>query len=82
MNFMVALQVVLDFVCYFCDHNVGVTLKCEGKGLVEEERPVASVNVPCPTCGLVNQLLFEPSGTVRGVAAYRTPHHMLEPSLN
>jgi hypothetical protein len=82
MNSMVALQVVLDFACYYCNHDVGVTLKCEGKGLVEEERPVASVNVPCPTCGLVNQLLFEPSGTVRGVAPYRTPRHLLEPSLN
>ncbi len=79
---MVAVQVVLDFACSYCDHNVGVTLKCEGKGLLEEERPVASVNVPCPTCGLVNQILFEPSGTVRGVAPYKTPLYLLEPSVN
>jgi hypothetical protein len=79
---MTALQVVLDFDCYFCNHSVSVTLKCEGKGLLEEEKPVASVNVPCPTCGLVNQLLFEPSGMVRGVAPYKTPRHLLEPSLN
>ena len=79
---MTALQVVLDFDCCFCKHSVGVTLKCEGKGLLEEEKPVASVNVPCPTCGLVNQLLFEPSGMVRRVAPYKTPRHLLEPSLN
>ncbi len=79
---MVALQVVLDFACYYCHHNVGVTLRCEGKGLVEEERPVASVNVPCPTCGLVNQLLFEPHGSVRGVAPYKAPRNRLEPSIN
>ncbi len=79
---MMELQVILDFACCFCDHSVGVTLKCEGKGLIAEERPVATVNVPCPTCGLVNQLLFEPSGTVRGVAPYKAPRHLLEPSLN
>ena len=79
---MVELQVVLDFACYYCHHNVGVTLKCEGKGLVEEERPVASVNVPCPSCGMVNQLLFEPSGTVRRVTPYKAPRHLLEPSIN
>ena len=79
---MMELQVVLDFSCYFCHHCVGVTLKCEGKGLIEEEHPVAAVNVPCPTCGLVNHLLFEPNGTVRGVAPYKAPRHYLEPSLN
>jgi hypothetical protein len=61
---------------------VGVTLKCEGKGLIAEERPVATVNVPCPTCGMVNQLLFETSGTVRSVRPYKTPGHRLEPSIN
>ena len=28
-------------------------------------RRVAAVNVPCPTCGQINQLCFEPNGTVR-----------------
>jgi hypothetical protein len=79
---MMELQVVLDFACCYCLHNVGVTLKCEGKGLIAVERPVATVNVPCPTCGMVNQLLFETSGTVRSVRPYKAPGHRLEPSLN
>ena len=79
---MMELQVVLDFACCYCHHSVGVTLKCEGKGLIAEERPVASVNVPCPTCGMVNQLMFETSGMVHSVRPYKTPRHRLEPSLN
>jgi hypothetical protein len=79
---MIELKVVLDFTCFFCHHSVGVTLKCAGKGLTMETRTVAAVNVPCPTCGLVNQLLFEPNGTVRGVAPYKAPSHRLEPSVN
>ena len=30
---MLALKVVLDFACCICGHDMGVTLKCEGKGL-------------------------------------------------
>ena len=31
---------------------------------------MAAVNVPCPTCGQINQLFFEPTGTVRAVEPY------------
>ena len=54
----------------------------QGKYSRAEESPVATVNVPCPTCGMVNQLLFETSGTVRSVRPYKMPGHRLEPSLN
>ena len=49
--FMQALEVVLDFRCCICGHDMGVTLKCEGKGLASGLDTVASVKVPCPTCG-------------------------------
>ena len=79
---MLELQVVLDFACCNCEHSVSVTVKCEGKGLEAGDQTVAAVNVPCPTCGSVNQLYFEPRGTVRAVAPYKAPRHMPEPSIN
>ena len=33
------LEVVLDFACCRCGHDVGVTLKCEGTGLRGRHRP-------------------------------------------
>jgi hypothetical protein len=50
---------------------VYVRLKCSGEGLKAGLRAVAAVNIPCPHCGQVNQITFEPNGTVRTVAAYR-----------
>jgi hypothetical protein len=64
---MMELKVILDFACYSCQGAVGVTVKCAGKGLATAGRTVAAVHVSCPTCGAVNHLLFEPSGTVRDV---------------
>ena len=63
-------------------HHVSVTVHCAGKGLATAGRTVASVNVRCPTCGSVNQLCFEPSGTVRAVVPYTALRQMPEPSIN
>ena len=79
---MMELNVSLDFACCNCKQSVGVTLKCEGKGLAAGLLTVASVNVPCPTCGAVNLLYFEPSGTVHAVSPYKGPRHVPEPSIN
>jgi phage FluMu protein Com len=72
----------LDFTCCGCDRPVGVTVRCRGKGpAVAAAGTVAAVNVPCPTCGQVNQLFFEPRGRVRSVQPY--PRRVLPvPSLN
>jgi hypothetical protein len=79
---MTEVKVVLDFACCTCGQSVGVTLLCAGKGLAGGARSVAAVNVPCPNCGQVNQLLFEPSGSVRDVRPYRGSRLRLEPSVN
>jgi hypothetical protein len=79
---MMEQQVILEFACCTCSQPVSVTVKCEGKGLAAGTRIVAAVNVPCPTCGEVNQLFFEPSGTVRAVAPYQGPLRLPVPSLN
>ena len=79
---MMELKVILDFACCSCQGPVSVTVKCEGKGLASAGRTVAAVNIPCPSCGDVNKLYFEPNGTVRAVTP--GPGHRLlpEPSLN
>jgi hypothetical protein len=79
---MLELQVTLDFACCTCGHSVNVTLHCKGKGLAAGLRTVAAVNVPCPTCGAVNRLYFEPGGTVRDVAPYTGPRPQPVPSVN
>ncbi len=79
---MMELNVSVDFDCASCNYPVGVTLKCEGKGLAAGLRTVAAVNVRCPTCATVNQLYFEPSGRVRGVSLLRNPPDLLQFSVN
>jgi hypothetical protein len=77
------LFVSLEFACCGCAEPVGVTVRCQGKGLAGAwAGSVAAVNVPCPTCGQVNQLFFEPRGRVRSVRP--TPARGLAPapSLN
>ena len=79
---MMELKVILDFACCACQEPVSVTVKCEGKDLNAAGRTVVAVQVPCPTCGTVNQLCFEPNGTVRSVSPYRGSRPLPEPSMN
>jgi hypothetical protein len=79
---MMEVELSLGFACCICDHPVSVTVKCSGQGLAAGGRPLAAVNVPCPHCGLVNQLSFEPNGTVRSVAPYVSPYPVPLPSVN
>lgn len=79
---MLETLVNLDFDCSICGRPVGVTLKCEGKGLLGGMRSVAAVQVACPNCSNVNRLCFEPCGIIRDVAPARTSRHVLEPSVN
>jgi phage FluMu protein Com len=79
---MMEVKVTLDFSCCICEHSVGVTLQCTGIGLTPSSRTVATVNIPCPTCNSVNQLYFEPNGTIRDVVPYRGLRRSLEPSAN
>jgi len=79
---MMELQVILDFACCACGEAMSVTVKCSGKGLTEGSRTVAAVNVPCPSCSSVNQLYFEPNGTIHDVVPYQSPRGVPEPSVN
>jgi hypothetical protein len=79
---MTKIKVTLDFLCSSCAQAVSVTVRCEGKGLALWQRTVATVKIPCPHCGTINRLNFEPDGTVREVVACHTPGQIPEPSLN
>ena len=77
------LTVALDFACCRCEEPVCVTVHCSGKGLAgDQAHTVAAVEIPCPHCGRVNQLLFEPSGQVRSVQPSRAAWPLPRPSLN
>lgn len=78
---MTELEVCMDFACHACCQPVGVTVRCAGSMLTASTKVLASVAVPCPTCGLVNNLTFEPDGTVHAVTPH-VPHRLPEPSKN
>jgi hypothetical protein len=79
---MTELKLDLDFACCTCGSPMGVTLKCAGKGLAGGAHALAAVKVPCPTCGGINELYFEPSGTIHAIAPYRGGQRVPEPSVN
>lgn len=80
---MMELQLSLDFACYACDNPVTVTVHCRGQGLQKErDGAVAWVNVPCPTCGQVNQVAFEKDGKVQSVRPCYSPRPLPTPSVN
>jgi hypothetical protein len=76
------LQVILHFACHTCAGPVKVTLKCEGESLASKETIIAEVPLPCPHCGRVNLLTFDPDGNVHGVAPQRKPRRAAEFSNN
>ena len=80
---MMELNVTLEFACCGCEQPVGVTVQCRGKGLYQDaEGTLAAVNVPCPTCGEVNQVFFEPNGTLHNVRLSRRRLTVPVPSVN
>jgi len=77
------LNLTLDFACCCCEQPVSVQVQCSEGGLrTDREGTLATVNVPCPTCGQVNQLFFEPTGAVRSVRPYACIRLVPEPSVN
>jgi len=83
MSVMMELNVTLAFACCGCEQPMNVTVQCSGKGLMQEvDGALAAVNVPCPNCGQINQLFFEPSGRVRSVRLYTCFRLVPEPSVN
>jgi hypothetical protein len=82
MGSVMKLKVILDFACVGCAQTVHVTLECSGSGLWGGGETRASVNVPCPTCGSVSAVEFDPSGTVHEVSIAGPRRTLIEPSIN
>ncbi len=80
------LKLTLDFACGNCEQPVSVTVQYREQGfaffLPGGEEEAASVIVPCPTCGQINRLTFEPNGQVRSVQPVRCFRLCPEPSIN
>jgi hypothetical protein len=79
------IELTLDFDCCACGSPVSVTVRCRGQGFsveTENEARVASTSVPCPGCGQVNQLFFDPTGAIRAVKPFRCFRPLPVPSVN
>jgi len=48
----------------------------------QDPTPCATANVPCPGCGQINQLLFEPNGRLRSVRPMTCYRPLPAPSVN
>jgi hypothetical protein len=79
---MIEMRVDLDFACCVCGTKFGVTVKCAGKGLAGGAHHLAAFNVPCPACNGINQVYFEPSGTLHAVRPCPAGGKLPEPSVN
>jgi len=78
---MTELKVSLEFACPACRQPIGVTVQCAGAQLSVTSKIIANVAVPCPTCGQVHMLTFEPDGTIHAVTPH-PPRRLPEPSRN
>ncbi len=58
------VNLCLDFECCGCGQPVRVTVRCSGLIAGGDQ---AAVSVPCPECGFISRLCFDPDGTVRSV---------------
>ena len=77
------IKLSLTFACCCCELSITVTLKCKGVGTTNPaEGAAAAINVPCPDCGQVNQLLFDTRGEVRAVRPAALAQPAPEPSVN
>jgi len=79
---MTETEVVIEFACCHCQHQVIARLRCSGTGVCQGPHAVAGVPLPCPTCDQVNHVCFELSGLVLHVAPEKAAPQLLEPSLN
>ena len=68
----------LSFECCVCGGPMGVTVRCCGPA----DAGSAVATVPCPGCGQVNQLFFDPVGEVRSVQPFRCFRPLPTPSVN
>jgi hypothetical protein len=79
------LKLKLTFACCACSGSMTTLLACRGDGLSEPdgEEVIAAVNVECPACGQLCQVVFAPHrGVVREVRPARPNRGQPAPSRN
>jgi hypothetical protein len=76
------LKVTLEIACTGCTQKFHVTLQCTGQGLQTGTRRRVKVSVPCPNCGSVSCVEFEPGGAIYAVTPAGPRRTAIEPSIN
>ena len=77
------IDLSLTFACCGCQLAITTDLKCRGVGGADPAAGgLASVNIPCPGCPAVNQVVFETTGRVRDVRPFAPAQAIPEPSVN
>ena len=79
---MISLLLCLRFECTGCSERIEATLQCEGRVLSNHAEGGAAVKIVCPGCGVRNQVVFTPDGTIHGVTRARTYERIPEMSVN
>ena len=72
------LTLVVEFECSLCSGPVAATLLCEGN--LEELDRDPTVPIGCPHCERVNDVTFDPEGSV--LQAVARPRPLTEPNWN
>ena len=78
------LKLTLTFACCSCSDTVTAVLACRGDGLGDPDGEViAAVNVECPGCKGLCQVVFDPHRqAVREVRPARPNQTVPAPSIN
>ena len=77
---MLSLLLCLKYTCTGCGDPIDSTLQAEGQGVAENSGAV--IKMPCPCCGVKNQVVFTPDGTIHSVWRARMYGRIPEPSVN
>jgi hypothetical protein len=75
------MDIDLNFTCCECGRPVALTVNCQGDAAAATTT-VASVRIPCPSCGTIIRVAFAPDGTLHHVVAQAQLLRWAEPSLN
>jgi hypothetical protein len=78
---MLEIDVSLEFSCEACLNGIQAKLNCSGRSVADGPHAVAAVDLPCPHCRAVNEVVFELSGMILQVEMEERAG-ILEPSWN
>ncbi len=77
---MLSQLLCLKYTCTGCGDPLDAMLQAEGQGIAENSG--AAINMPCPCCGVKNQIVFTTDGEIHSVWRAREYGRIPEPSVN